>query len=163
MTVGNMPRTDIVAQHMSHHAVIAVQCKTSAPGGPNVQLGASAQSFAAAGSDEWFVCVSLRALDERPVFYIVPRDHLVAHVWVAHHFWLSQPKRDGSQRKNSTMRVIKLRDLDGYREAWELLDLPAAEAPVRLPEAFYERRTEVGPLPEHFPLDLRPSEPPDRG
>lgn len=137
LTVGNMPRTDLVAQEMGPSArLIAVQCKAANAGG-SFQVGLRGELPSPPGSNEWYVFIELFEPDRRPSFYVVPRNVVAAFAWVGHRAWLTGTRRDGSPRRNGSMRSIQAHEFAAYREQWDLLDAPADEAPYMLPEWFF--------------------------
>lgn len=148
MTVGNMPRTDIVAQHLQTNRLIAVQCKTASPGGV-VQIGQRGEHPAALGANEWYVCVELRDAASRADFYVVPRNVIAAFVWVNHRAWLAGTKKDGTARKDSNMRNCQFAEIAAYRERWELLHQEAVDVPYWVPDWFFDEAKTHGLPPGH--------------
>ena len=153
LTVGNMPRTDIVAQHIQTNRLIAVQCKTSSPGG-SVQVGKRGEHPESAGANEWYVCVELSSSKARPDFYVVPRNVISAFVYVGHRTWLTGTKRDGTARRDSDMRNCQFAEIASYKERWDLLHQPSAEVPYWLPNWFFHG-VETHGLPAGHPGVIR--------
>ncbi len=69
LTVSNVPRTDIVAQHHEHQTLIAVQCKVTA-GSQTFLLNTGPSR---PGRNKWFILVALRG-GVRADFFIMPRN-----------------------------------------------------------------------------------------
>lgn len=141
LTWGNAPRTDVLAQRLDPPLVAAIQVKTRRTG--DFQVGDKAEAPAQQGGNEWFVFVSLIGPGSRPVYYVVPRAHLSALVYVGDRLWLAAPGRGGRVRQETARRAVSDRDIDGYREAWELLDQPAEAAEARLPDWYFESEQRV--------------------
>lgn len=156
LTIGNTPRTDLLAQHSAHRRLIAVQCKTSS-GSQDFVLSAACESPSPPGQDEWFVLTTLRAPDARPEFYVVPRDVIAAYIHIGHRAWLKGVARDGTPHRDSRMRSAERGMLQGYRERWDLLDEPASEAPYLLPAWVFAWEPHVG-LPDGHPGIVVPDE-----
>lgn len=137
ITPRGIERTDILAQHSGTADVIAIQVKTANPGYA-FRLGKKAEAPAKQWT-EWFVFVALRELKQRPRFFVVPTDIVAALTYVGHRAWLKEPKKDGSPRKDSSIRAIDPGQIDAYEERWDLLEHPADEAPVWTPDWVIER------------------------
>lgn len=137
VTPRGIERTDILAQHAETAAVIAVQVKTANPKNP-FRLSPKAERPAQQWN-QWYVFVSLRDLNERPRYYIVPTNVVAALIYVGHRAWLKGTKRDGSARRDSSVRAAQLAEVAAYEDAWELLAAPADQAPVHLPAWVFER------------------------
>lgn len=149
MTIGNMPRTDIVAQHIEREITIAVQSKTCRSG--DIQVGAKAEHPTVDGTREWYVCSVLKSEGELPDFYVIPRNVVAAFVFVGHRNWLSGSKKDGSPRKDAGMRTFKRREMLWYKDRWDLLFEPPDQVPYYVPEWFYRAVGEFG-LPVGHPF-----------
>lgn len=98
----------------------------------------------------WYVLVLLGALHERARFYVVPTNVISPLVYVGRRVWLAGTKRDGSARKDTSMRAIRPEQLGAYQDAWELLLKPASEAPEHLNAWVYDWAPETG-LPDGHP------------
>jgi hypothetical protein len=156
LTLGNAPRTDIVAQHAETQRLIAVQCKART-GKADFMLSKGCEHTSPPGRDEWFVLVTLRGRDRRPDFYVMPRNAVAAYVYVGHRAWLTGTKRDGTARRDNPARNIELAVAPPYLERWDLLDNPADAAPYWLPDWFFDWVPHVG-LPPGHPGVARPSD-----
>ena len=98
-------------------------------GGRRQQLPPHSKDERVARHDnEWYALVGLRGIDERPDFYLLPRDHVAVHLYVGHRHWLSEPGRGGRPHVDSPMRSIYRADVEPYRERWELLTTLSASA-----------------------------------
>lgn len=155
LTLGNAPRTDIVAQHADGQRLIAVQCKASLTS--SFLLSKSCEAASPPGRDEWFVLIALRDPGSRPDFYVVPRDVMSACVFVGHHAWLAGSSKAGVPHKDSSTRNVMAGTLSVYRERWELLDGPAADVPCWLPDWVFDWTPRVG-LPDEHPGISKPSD-----
>lgn len=154
LTFGNAPRTDIVAQHAETQRTIAVQCKTSS-GGRGFLLNRGCEAPSPPGRDEWFVLINVHEPTSRPDFYVMPRNVVAAYTYIGHRAWLTGSKRDGTQRRDSTMRGLDFADAAPYREAWTLLDEPTDRAPHWLPGWVFDWEPRIG-LPPAHPGIIRP-------
>jgi hypothetical protein len=64
----------------------------------------------------------LKAIGERPKYYIVPSKIVAEYISATHSEWLMGKKSDGSPRKDSAIR--NFRDPEGkYLEAWNLINI----------------------------------------
>jgi hypothetical protein len=73
--------------------------------------------------------------------------------------WLSEPGIPKGQR-NAPVQLARIQDwvIGGYENRWDLLDQPAGDVPVLLPQRFRELATtqRVGLPPDHPWLDRLP-------
>ena len=156
LTVGNTPRTDIVAQHANHQRLIAVQCKARI-GPHDFILSKGCESTSPPGRDEWFVLINLLDPGERPAFYVMPRNVLAAYLYVSHRAWLRGTNRDGTARRDNNARNVQCSVAAPYRERWDLLEQPVDHTPAWLPDSIFRWATRTG-LPNGHPGLLVPSD-----
>jgi hypothetical protein len=147
VTIKNSPGTDVLAQHLETGRVVMIQTKTASTGS-NFRLKSNDERVAR-NDNEWYALVGLRGIDERPDCYLLPRNHLAAHVYVAHRHWLSEPGRGGKPHVDSAMRSIYRTDVVPYHERWELLEHPSASVPYGLPGWLLARAAGIGLPPDH--------------
>ena len=133
VTIKNAPGTDVLAEDADTGHVITIQSKTSSGGDFLVGAGCEKPTMQ---TNAWYALVGLRNPDERPEFWLVPRNHVAALVYVGHRRWLSEPSKDGRTRKDSSMRSIARSHITVYYEAWDSLRLPTTEVKYSLPEWF---------------------------
>jgi hypothetical protein len=72
MTIKNSPGTDVLAQHLATGTLIAVQSKTTTAG--DTWVLSAKDEIPTQREDAWYVLVALGGLDQRPDFFIVPRN-----------------------------------------------------------------------------------------
>jgi hypothetical protein len=156
LTVGNTPRTDVLAQHHEHQTLIAVQCKTTT-GKQTFLLSAGCELPSPPGRNEWFVLVALRSPQLRPDFYVVPRNVAAAYIFVGHQAWLSVPSKSGEPHKPNSMRDVEQRAVRYYKERWDLLDQPVESVPYWLPDWVFKWAPITG-LPVGHPGLVRPDD-----
>lgn len=148
ITPRGIERTDLLAQHSSSGAVLAVQVKTANPRNA-FRLGPKDEAPARQWN-EWYVFVSLGDVGERPSYFIVPTNLVSVLIFVGHRVWLSEPKRDGTSRKDSAIRAIKRSEVEAYEERWELLEEPADRAPIEVPDWVIDRaKSDIGWPQDH--------------
>ena len=120
ITLRNTRGIDILASNSEAKKVIGIQVKTNKIGKRSWILNNKAEKYY--GSNLFYVFVSLRGLNQRPDFHIVPSNAVAKHVEDGHKKWLSTPGKKGQKHIDTTMR--KFNDQDGkYLEKWELLGL----------------------------------------
>ena len=136
ITPRGVERTDVLAQNSESGRVVALQVKTATT---NVfRLGLKDEQPAHA-QDEWFVLVTLGEEEVRPRYFVLPTNVIAGWLYVEHRVWLSGTKRDGAPRKDTPIRAIRMNEIDAvYEEGWDLLNAPADNAPVRVPERILE-------------------------
>jgi len=129
VTIKNSPGTDVLAQKVQPPAqLVAIQTKTTSKGNARYLLKKSEERLSTR-PDEWFVFVALRELDERPDFYIVPRNVVACRLYSDHRNWLATPGRGGRPHNPTDTSDIDADQLEGYSERWDLLDHPTTTAP----------------------------------
>jgi hypothetical protein len=156
LTVGNTPRTDIVAQHHEHQTLIAVQCKATT-GNKSFLLNKGCESPSPPRRNEWFVLVGLRGPTARPDFFIVPRNVAATYIYVGHLAWLSVPGKTGQPHQPNTMRDVEPQAVKHYKERWDLLEQPVESVPYWLPDWVFDWAPHTG-LPPGHPGLIRPGD-----
>ncbi len=146
--LGNARRTDVLAHHPETGVSVSIQSK-AANGGGDFQAGKASEEPSPPEAREWFVFVGLRSPDERPAFYIVPRNVIAAFSWCTHQAWLRSTRRDGRPHKDNSMRNISQRYLEAFLERWDDLLRPPGEIPYWLPQWFWDAKERVGLQPGH--------------
>ena len=120
VTLRNSRGIDIIASNSDASRTVSIQVKTSKKGSPRWVLTKKAESFIA--DDHYYVFVMLHDVGKRPDYYIVPSKVVAKYISTSHREWLAGKKKDGSPRKDSSMRMF--RDDEGkYKEAWDSLEL----------------------------------------
>lgn len=155
VTIKNAPGTDVLGQHHESKRVVAIQTKTTSGGGSWL-LGIGEETPTRL-DNEWVVLVSLggKAGDAR--FWLMPRNHVAAYLWVGHRLWLTGVKPDGTPRKDTAMRGVAAADVSGYEGRWEWLEDRTTAVPYSLlPQWFHEglRDPTVGLRSDHPDIGL---------
>ena len=120
VTLRNSRGIDVIASSSDASRSISIQVKTSKGGTPRWVLTKKAESFFS--DNHYYVFVVLHAVGLRPDFYIVPSEIVAKRLSKGHREWLAGKKKDGSSRKDSSVRLFF--DKEGkYKEAWGLLEL----------------------------------------
>lgn len=127
VTIKNSPDTDVLAQRPETEALVAIQTKTASPGN-HFRLHKK-NEMPSKCNGQWFVLVALGAELERPKYYVIPRDHLAAMVYLEHQDWLTKTGPGGKPHQENDQRVLTEADVAGYLERWELLDQSTASVP----------------------------------
>lgn len=126
MTIKNAPGTDVLAQRLDRQRLVAIQTKT-ASSAASFQMNVKDEQPTQA-NNEYYILVALKGEDERPDFYVLPRNFVSAFLWVGHRRWLSAPGRGGKVRKDGPRRSIHGEWVTDSRERWDLLDVPTERA-----------------------------------
>jgi hypothetical protein len=137
ITPRGVERTDVLAQHSESGHVVALQVKTATT---NVFRLSGKDEQPSQAPNEWYVLVALGEADARPRYFIFPTDVVAGWLYVDHRVWLEGMKRDGTPRKDTPIRALRISEIDAvYEEAWDLLSAPADDAPIHLPARILER------------------------
>lgn len=120
ITLRNSRGIDIIASNSDGSKSVTIQVKTNSDGGRIWLLNQKSENFYS--DNHYYILVALKALGERPKYYIVPSKIIAEYVSTSHSEWMSGKKKDGSARKDGSLR--KFKDLDDqYLEAWHLINI----------------------------------------
>jgi hypothetical protein len=120
VTLRNSRGIDIIASNSDASRSVSIQVKTSKKGAPRWVLTKKAETFFA--DNHFYVFTQLYDIGKLPDFYIVPSKTVADYCSKTHREWLAGKKKDGSSRKDSSIRVFE--DREGvYREAWDSMGL----------------------------------------
>lgn len=78
-------------------------------------------------TNEWFALVQLAVDSTYPRVFFVPRNMIAAYVYLDHRLWLSEPKKSGQPRRDSSRRAASPDDLVAYKNRWDRLLTPTDE------------------------------------
>jgi len=120
ITLRNSRGIDLLCAAEGGERAVRIQVKTNQGSRPKWMLSRKAESHA--DTDLFYVFVCLNGLEGSPAYHIVESAVVAAHCRESHAEWLSQPKADGTPRKDTSMRIFE--DSAGeYLGAWERLGL----------------------------------------
>jgi hypothetical protein len=155
LTREGIARTDILAVHAETRRMVTIQVKTHScdMGEPARWALGNKDIVAALDPSEWYVMVKLEGpAPAKSRFFVVPRDHVAAALWIWHTSWLTDPNVPPGKR-NAPLSSARVPEpvFEGYEDSWPLLQQPADEAPVLLPPQFRELALEhrIGLPPGH--------------
>lgn len=118
LTTKNADGIDVLATKPNSGRAISIQVKTIQ--GVNRHWVMNEKHEHIDKPDLFYVFVRLLKVGLRPEFHIVPSAVVAAHVAARHHEWIAGAKRDGSPRKNTSMRGFTDKG-NHYLERWDLL------------------------------------------
>jgi len=120
ITLRNSRGIDIIASNADGSSSVSIQVKTNSDGRKSWMLNKKAEEYYS--ENHYYVFVALHGLEQRPSFHIVPSKVVAEYTYSSHSEWLKGKKRDGSDRKDSSIR--KFNDHENrYLEAWQLIKL----------------------------------------
>ncbi|MCJ7812648.1 aspartate ammonia-lyase [bacterium] len=120
ITLRNSRGIDIIASNTDASKSVSIQVNTNSDGNKSWILNNKSEKYFS--ENHYYVFVALGDISERPCYHIVPSKIVAEYTSTSHANWLKGTKRDGSQRKDSSMR--KFNDFENkYKEAWHLIDL----------------------------------------
>lgn len=120
LTQRNTAGVDILAGNAEGTRNISIQVKTTT--GKHASWRMSSKAEKQSDPNVFYVLVRLNEEDKKPDYYIVPSENVAAYIYRTHREWLSGTKRDGTPRKDSSMRVFDA-DEYSYLNRWDLLKL----------------------------------------
>ncbi|MEM7335176.1 MAG: hypothetical protein AAF490_24065 [Chloroflexota bacterium] len=124
ITLRNSRGVDIIVTNAEATKSVSIQVKTNSNGQKLWMVNKKAESYFS--DTNFYIFVTLQSLNERPAYHIVPSQFVATHVTENHAKWLLGIKKDGSPRKDTSMRKFS-DDKGKYLEAWHLLRLSHAE------------------------------------
>jgi len=120
ITLRNSRGIDILASNSDGTKSVSIQVKANSSGYRTWILSKKSETFYS--KNHFYIFVSISEIGKRPSYYIVPSEVVAKKISKGHREWLRGTKKDGSPRKDSSMR--KFVDWnDEYLEKWELLRL----------------------------------------
>ena len=120
ITLRNSRGIDIIASNSDGTKSVSIQVKTNSKGESEWVLNEKSERFYS--ENHYYVLVALQAIGERSKYYIVPSKIVAEYISTTHSEWLMGKKRDGSPRKDSTLRKFKDPE-DKYLESWDLIKI----------------------------------------
>jgi hypothetical protein len=118
VSVRNARGIDILASNLTATRSVSIQVKTNQYSDRKWMLHKSAEDLVA--KNLFYVFVNLNGLKEAPTYHIVPSRIVATQIKNSHVNWLASKKRDGSDRKDTTMRIFE--DRKGkYLDKWKKL------------------------------------------
>ena len=124
LTLRNTRGIDILASNANATRSVGIQVKSTQ--GNHDSWLVNAKDAKSTATNLFYIFVSMNGL-AMPRYYIVPRRAVAQYAAAFHKQWLAGRKKDGSRRKDTTMR--KFADPEGtFLNAWHLLKLGPASA-----------------------------------
>ena len=120
ITLRNTRGIDILASNEAGTRSAGIQVKTNQSSKRQWLMSQKAETYR--GSNLFYVFVNLNDSASPPSFHVVPSTTVASQLRRGHKKWLSKAKRDGTPRKDTSMRVFRDTD-DRYLNAWEWLGL----------------------------------------
>lgn len=120
LTHKNAHDIDILVASSDGSRIISVQVKTNQDNGKEWVLGKKSEELD--DPNYYYVFVRLNGPKGRPSFHIVESGIVARYCKKSHRDWLAGRKKDGTARKDTTMRMFFDKDC-AYENAWERLGL----------------------------------------
>lgn len=118
ITLRNSRGIDIIASNSDGSSSVSIQVKTNSFGNKKWMLNKKAETFFS--DNHYYVFVALKKLGQRPDFHIVSSKIVADYVYTSHSEWLKGTKKDGSPRKDTSMRNFWDSE-NKFLEAWDLI------------------------------------------
>lgn len=118
ITLRNTRGIDILCSNSDTSKHVSIQVKTSKTCGNSWILDKKSEEFFS--PNHFYVFVSLNL--KNPKFFVVPSKVVADFIKTNHANWLKNKKRDGTNRKDSSMRKFQ-DDEEKYLNRWDLLKL----------------------------------------
>ena len=153
ITPRGVERNDVLAQHLETKTVVAIQGQDDGRRHEIYALPPRMRSR----PPRPMGCVALVQLavdGAYPQVLRVSRNMIAAYVYLDHRLWLSEPKKTGQPRKDSSRRATKRDELVAYKNRWDRLLEPTDEVTFWLPDRLKNAMAERA-----LPQATRPSSP----
>ena len=119
ITLRNTRGIDIIASTNDGKKSVSIQVKTNNNGSATWILNKKSETFHS--PNHFYVFVSMRDVTKHPEYYIVPSKDVATFTSESHANWLNGKKKDGSERKDSSMRKFITDSSSGYKDNWKVL------------------------------------------
>jgi hypothetical protein len=117
VTLRNTRGIDILVSRPGGQTSATIQVKTLLDRNPSWMLSKGDET--AKGPNHYYVFVILNGRDGDPEYHVVKGDLVADRCSTEHQEWLKGKKRDGTQRKDSPMRVFQPRTGESFRDRWD--------------------------------------------
>jgi hypothetical protein len=121
LTLKNAEGIDILATKPNSGRAISIQVKTIQGADRHWVMHEKHEQIAK--PDLFYIFVRLIQIGQRPAFHVVPSSEVASHISRRHKEWLKGTKKDGSARKDTSMRGFTDKT-NLYLEGWDLLENP---------------------------------------
>ncbi|CAL96339.1 hypothetical protein [Azoarcus olearius] len=125
ITLRNTRGMDVIATNTDASVSVGIQVKTNRHSKKDWMLNDKCETYHS--PNLFYVFVNLVGLTDRPCFHIVPSIVVAERITKSHRAWLASPKRDGGDRKNTSLRRFKDPDSE-YLDRWDLLGLDGPQS-----------------------------------
>lgn len=130
LTLKNTPFIDIIATNLEKGTVANIQVKTMSIGNNNGWRLGPKDEDPSSVINHYYVFVDLKGLGKMPEYTIVPKRELADFIRQGHKNWLAGKRRDGGERKDTSIRVFNpnvnkaCRDFaERYKDNWDILGI----------------------------------------
>lgn len=130
LTLKNTPSIDILATNLDNGKFVNIQVKTMSVQNNEGWRLTKKDEIKSKIKNHYYVLVNLQDTGNHPEYYIMPQEILAKCIYDDHREWLSMPKKDGTPRKDTDMRVFdpyrKGKHLKlgmPYKNNWKILNL----------------------------------------
>lgn len=120
ITLRNTKGIDILCSKQDGSKSVTIQVKTNQSQQPRWILTNKAEDFFS--ESHFYVFVLLKDINSAPEYYVVPSKIVSVFIRDSHQAWLEGTKKDGTIRKDSTIRNF-VDVSDSYKDRWDLLGL----------------------------------------
>lgn len=118
VTLRNARGIDILASNQSASRTISIQVKTNQLSSKKWLLDRKSEDLFA--DNLYYVFVNLNGREGAPTYHVVESTTVASYVKITHQNWLAVAKKDGSAKKDSSMRIFQDKG-DQYLGAWDQL------------------------------------------
>jgi len=120
LTQRNTAGVDLLASSADGSRSVSIQVKTTT--GKRASWRLSSKSEKVKDKNLFYVFVRLNSVNEMPDYYVASSAEVAAYIAKTHRKWLSAPTKNGSQRKDTSMRAFDA-DEAKHHDQWKNLGI----------------------------------------
>lgn len=124
LTLKNTPNIDVIAATLDGLRTVNIQVKTRSIGNRQGWILSKGIEQLVSGKNFYIVFVDLMGLDQRPDYYIIPKNLFARWIALGHQRWLRTPGRGGRRHIDNPIRGFNRRDFqefEAYHNNWGAL------------------------------------------
>lgn len=130
LTLKNTPRIDVLATNLENGRFANIQVKTMSVGNEAGWHLNAPDEISSGIKNHFYVLVNLKGAGVQPEYTIIPEKQLSTFIRNDHKKWIAGTKKDGSKRKDTTMRIFDpnrrpavKKFAEKYVNNWDILNL----------------------------------------
>jgi Holliday junction resolvase-like predicted endonuclease len=123
VTLKNTPTIDVVATTQDGERTVVIQVKTRSIHNRKGWVFGKGMERTVAQKNFYIAFVDLMGIDEKPDYYLIPKNLFARWISKGHQEWLATPGRDGKSHIDNPIRAFpksQLKEFEEYHNNWNL-------------------------------------------